>query len=470
MSVTIKFYTFAKRINSTKQPTGSAALSADCIIKRGSSIINPTIELDIGLATSPAAYNYAYIADWNRYYFVHDWVFNDRLWTCQLTSDPMASEKTSIGSYHGYVARSASNYNLRVVDNLYPALAKNTHEADVKTSPFLDSNAPNGYFILGTQGDGATNNAGAVSYYRCDAGAIQGLLNAFLSNPSQYGQSDISDDLLKCIFNPLQYIVSCMWVPFAPATQNGDVGLGWWNFNSSYMKPLASLETGANMIFQIPKHPKASTRGQYLNLPPFATYKLEAGPFGIVDLDPFNLLDATQLDCNWKVDLMTGSGMFNIKYRDKLCYDQTITAQVGVPVQMGQNVINQGAIKDTISAAGNMAHNLLTGKISAMTANAITAIGDAAAIGVAVPSSIGSNGTRAFNNSFALMADFKDIADEDLPFIFEKFYRGKNATGKNGTGLGLYIVKYMIEKMGGKVDLISNDGLCVKLFFKKIVS
>ena len=47
---------------------------------------------------------------------------------------------------------------------------------------------------------------------------------------------------------------------------------------------------------------------------------------------------------------------------------------------------------------------------------------------------------------------------------------GKNATGKNGTGLGLYIVKYMIEKMGGKVDLISNDGLCVKLFFKKIVS
>ncbi len=64
----------------------------------------------------------------------------------------------------------------------------------------------------------------------------------------------------------------------------------------------------------------------------------------------------------------------------------------------------------------------------------------------------------------------KGISDEDLPFIFEKFYRGKNATGKNGTGLGLYIVKYMIEKMGGKVDLISTDGLCVKLFFKKIVS
>ena len=63
------------------------------------------------------------------------------------------------------------------------------------------------------------------------------------------------------------------------------------------------------------------------------------------------------------------------------------------------------------------------------------------------------------------------IDDNDLPFIFEKFYRGKNATGKNGTGLGLYIVKYMIEKLNGRVELESSDkGLNVKLFFKKIIS
>ncbi|MCR4898627.1 MAG: HAMP domain-containing histidine kinase [Acholeplasmatales bacterium] len=62
------------------------------------------------------------------------------------------------------------------------------------------------------------------------------------------------------------------------------------------------------------------------------------------------------------------------------------------------------------------------------------------------------------------------ISDSDMPFIFEKFYRGKNATGKNGTGLGLYIVKYMINKMDGKVELESKDGLNVKLFFKKIIS
>ena len=409
----VNFYTFAKRINSTKQPTGTGT-EYDCIIKRGSSIIGPTIELDYGLATSPAALNYAYIADWNRYYYVSNWIFNERLWTAQLSVDPLASFKTEIGAYTGYVLRSASSYDTRIVDALYPAKAQNTHEADIQTSPFLDSNAPNGYFILGCQGDSADGNGGSVTYYRADPGAIQGLINAFLSNPSQYGQSDISDDLLKCIFNPLQYMVSCMWVPFKPSIGNGDVGFGWWSFSSASIKPLSSLEYGANLQFTIPKHPKAATRGAYLNLPPFAKYKLEAGPWGIIPLDGFNLMDASKLDCTYKVDLMTGSGRFDIKYRDKLCYEQSLTCQVGVPVQIGQNVINQGAITGLLEHTQQGAKSLFHGNLSGAMLDAYGAIGDAAALGVAVPSSIGSNGTRSFNNSFALMADFLDITDEDL--------------------------------------------------------
>lgn len=62
------------------------------------------------------------------------------------------------------------------------------------------------------------------------------------------------------------------------------------------------------------------------------------------------------------------------------------------------------------------------------------------------------------------------IDDNDMPFIFDKFYRGNNSIGKNGTGLGLYIVKYMIEKIDGKVLIENSCGLLVKLFFKKIIS
>ena len=47
----------------------------------------------------------------------------------------------------------------------------------------------------------------------------------------------------------------------------------------------------------------------------------------------------------------------------------------------------------------------------------------------------------------------KGIPDSDMPFIFDKFYRGKNVEGEQGSGLGLYIVKYLVEKMNGKVLL-----------------
>lgn len=66
------------------------------------------------------------------------------------------------------------------------------------------------------------------------------------------------------------------------------------------------------------------------------------------------------------------------------------------------------------------------------------------------------------NNSVEL--HFRDygtgIPDEDMPFIFDKFYRGKNCGAEQGSGLGLYIVKYITEQMGGNVLLHNHrDGL-----------
>lgn len=51
----------------------------------------------------------------------------------------------------------------------------------------------------------------------------------------------------------------------------------------------------------------------------------------------------------------------------------------------------------------------------------------------------------------------KGIPDEDMPFIFDKFYRGKNCGSEQGSGLGLYIVKYIIEQMDGDILLKNNN-------------
>lgn len=58
------------------------------------------------------------------------------------------------------------------------------------------------------------------------------------------------------------------------------------------------------------------------------------------------------------------------------------------------------------------------------------------------------------------------IPDGDMPFIFDKFYRGQNAFDKQGAGLGLYIVKYLVEEMNGSIQLENKrEGLGVKLTF-----
>ena len=53
------------------------------------------------------------------------------------------------------------------------------------------------------------------------------------------------------------------------------------------------------------------------------------------------------------------------------------------------------------------------------------------------------------------------IPAEDLPFIFDRFYRADRARTRaaGGTGLGLAIVKYMIEALGGKIEVQSNVGI-----------
>ena len=68
MSIKVKLWSFTKRENSTKIPTGTAT-EFDCVLKDDTSIVNPTIELSANNLTS---YNYAQISDFGRYYFIRD--------------------------------------------------------------------------------------------------------------------------------------------------------------------------------------------------------------------------------------------------------------------------------------------------------------------------------------------------------------------------------------------------------------
>ncbi|MDQ3863673.1 MAG: ATP-binding protein [Actinomycetota bacterium] len=62
---------------------------------------------------------------------------------------------------------------------------------------------------------------------------------------------------------------------------------------------------------------------------------------------------------------------------------------------------------------------------------------------------------RAEGSCVAVEDEGAGIGEEDIPYLFERFYRGSDS---EGFGLGLPICKELIERMGGEIHLRSEEG------------
>ena len=61
------------------------------------------------------------------------------------------------------------------------------------------------------------------------------------------------------------------------------------------------------------------------------------------------------------------------------------------------------------------------------------------------------------------------LSKDDLPHIFESFWRGANAENIRGSGLGLYICRQLMRKMNGEIYAeINNDIITVTAVFARV--
>jgi two-component system sensor histidine kinase MprB len=65
---------------------------------------------------------------------------------------------------------------------------------------------------------------------------------------------------------------------------------------------------------------------------------------------------------------------------------------------------------------------------------------------------------RVENGSVSVRDHGPGIAEEDLPFVFDRFYRAASARGMPGSGLGLAIVRQVAETHGGAVTAERAEG------------
>lgn len=352
MALTVDFYVFAKKDNSTARPSGTPAGSYSCILKDGCGVVTPVIVLNLGTSTNPGTWNYCYITDFARYYYVNEWFYEAGLWSASLRTDVLATYKTQIGAANLYVLRSAYRKTGAIVDSMYPIKAGIT----VQDDPYMLNGAieywwnqynpagtgattKDGGFVLGVLSyiDANTSTFGGVNYMFMIPEQMRAFLRAIYKpegNPvtdkwvervmdlAVEGGTVTQDEISQMSYvveNPFtDYIKSVVYIPAQPdsatlktsfyfghtAFTNAQDGLSCYSFN-----PVNPIVLRAS--FPVPHHPEASTRGTYLNCRPFTESFLLLPRLGVVPID--NSLFATQtlpLILELQIDPISGTGVY----------------------------------------------------------------------------------------------------------------------------------------------------------------
>lgn len=406
MAFPVHFYKFEKLPNSTKVPESGGEVYR-CNLIEPASIFNP--EIALVLNENPVIYNYAYIPEFSRYYFVNDWSYSSGRWRAQLTVDALASFREDIGKSSQYILRSSAEFDTDVVDSHYPAKGGTITETVTSESgnPFTNVMTEGTYIVGIVNGD--RNAVGATSFYAFTNAQFRALSGALMGDPAwvMQGIEEIGEELTKALFNPFQYVTSCIWLPYkVSGAAVNELMYGWWTLPVTCSRLAADSVRLADASFiNIPKHPQSGTKGRYLNNSPYTRYTIYWPVFGTISLDPSLLYNADRISCQCYIDNITGKGCLSVMDPDGGILYQSSNAQVGVPVQLSQMA------NDYLGAAGNIAgliSNVAMGDFSAL-AN----IGNVAASIMPKVQTQGSAGsTGVFRFAPVLQCEFLKIVDD----------------------------------------------------------
>lgn len=307
----VSLYRFSKMENSTKQPTGTAQ-EMECKLKDGCSANTPKIVFNFGTVNTPTGWNYVSIPLFNRFYYITDWTYENALWVATCKEDVLASFKTDIGLQSLYVTRNSGEYNLNVIDTTYPIKTEYTYLNRLAT---LDWSTVGGYYIVGIV-NGSGENLGAVTYYIFIERQFKEFLKKVFTNTEWLGFNweetyEVSEELMKTLFNPMQYITCCYWTPIAPTyTPNLLVNIGYWTISANGgIVTDTSIEKVWN--FDNFTHPQKA-RGNYLQAEPYTTIQVIAPAFGIANVPASEFIGSNYMSVTLSVDIATGQATMGI--------------------------------------------------------------------------------------------------------------------------------------------------------------
>lgn len=381
MSFNIKLFNFTKKENSTKRPVSSSGDNFACVLKDRSSMIHPEIQLDMGLTQSPVEYNYAYINQYERYYFIEEWTYENALWTASLKVDVLATYKTQIGNAELYVLRAAGEYNGRIVDTLYPAKTGCAFDSSTITNPWSTFCC-----IIGCVSKEA--NVGSQAYYVMTPFELSTvctnlqdrIIDDVTNSANGFNIADAAPALQLSLVNPLQYIKSCVMLPVplvdVPYGGSGNAIIYNWDAGVTGRRVTSSAHIVKTYSLTIKAHPDTATRGTYVNSSPYTNITLTIPPFGNIDIDTSVSCNAGTVDVEINIDPLTGKGVLVVMCNSIVL--NRIEAQIGVPISLSSVTRDYiGAVSSAAGAVSGAVGGYATGGAAGAVLGSVSGIGSA---------------------------------------------------------------------------------------------
>lgn len=393
MSFGCNLYVFSKKENSTARPTleGNQGVHYEIDVKEPFSIITPQVVFTLDAGENPTQYNYAFIAQWNRRYYVEDWTNERGQWVASLRLDVLGTWKPEIGASSLYILRSSADYNGEIIDTMYPATTQDVLRISTGNDLFVDD-MTSGCYVVGIIAKD-TLGGGAVTYYAMTQAQFSAAINYLMGSVQWLNISSIEDNLQKALLNPIQYIASCQYFPFAytGGTWVNNINMGWWDANIQGATPTDSVARRINTRnpvvtftnrFTLDNHPQIS-RGEYLNFAPYCQMWLDFQPFGLIPLDVSQVrangnqtliavIDVDMLSGVGSLRLISGSG-------ESVGIIDHVQAKISFDVPIAQISVGSDGLGAALGVAGAAAAGskigAATGIISAITNLAIPKAG-----------------------------------------------------------------------------------------------
>lgn len=356
----LTLYSFTKRANSTKRPNGNAK-GITGTLKQNTSMLAPIIGFNFGTSDSPKNYNYAYIPDFGRFYFIDDWTWDTGLWYASMTVDPLATWRQEIAGSTEYILRAANAYDGNIIDMTYPTFA-GSNIASFNIMNIFHENIASGTYIMSVQASGR-NNFGTNTTLALKPPAMDRFAKMLLADTDylQIDPNEVSENLTKALFNPIQYVSYVVWLPitidFNSAFAMEKIPLGWWEFDAG--EGVYYIDQSIDSVEHIetitlPKHPQVDDKHYYLKNAPYSEYKIYMPGFGLIDIDAAKLYNVDKLKISLKVDLYTGNMTLQLMNGNNPF--QTLTGCCGVQAQIGQ-------ISSMVNTAGGLIQTAVGGVV-----------------------------------------------------------------------------------------------------------